>query len=310
VTLVIFGLTEGPSRGWTSAGALVPLSAGAALLIAFAAWELRQRYPLLDVRIFRDRAFTAAILVGIIVAAGLFGVTFLMPAFMQQVQGYSTQTAGLLLGAQGLGAAIVMPISGTLTDRIGPRPVVLFGVVVTAVATILMAGVTPDTGQGEWLALLTLRGIGFGFAMMPAFTAAYATLSSSAIPRATAMSNTLQRVFSSFGVALLATVLESRIAVHLPFAPGGFASAATARPVPPAVVHHIHAAVAQAFDETLWISAGMTLLALPATVLLRRPARAGERPAPASRAERVATAVLVVVALGTLLISLQRALAS
>jgi EmrB/QacA subfamily drug resistance transporter len=258
VTMIIFGMTQGPARGWGSPVVLAPTLAGAVLVAAFIAWELRQREPLLQLRVFKDRGFTAAIIAMGSVAMALFGAVFLVPVFMQQVQGFSTVDTGLLLGAQGITAAALMPISGTLTDRIGPRPVVLSGIVMLAASTAWMTTVSSSTSKLSWIGMLALRGAGMGFAMMPAFAAAYVTIAPQTISRATALANTLQRVFSSFGIAMLATIIAWRVTLHLP-----------ARPTPLSA----RAAAAQSFDETLWVAFAFVLLSVPAAFFLQRARR-------------------------------------
>ncbi len=264
VALVIFGLTQAAANGWGSWKTLVPIAAAAALLVFFTLWELRQERPLLDVRIFSNSAFRAASIVGVISAASLFGPAFLAPVFMQQVQGYDTLGAGLLLGVQGLAAAAMMPLSGYLTDRYGAKLVVFFGVLVLVVATVLMTGVSQNTTSLNWILLLGLRGIGMGFAMMPAFSAAYVSLAQNDINRATAMSNTLQRIFSSLGIAVLATVIQARIPAHLP---------AHVRPTPGLMA----AAIGGAFDDSMWVAAATVVLALPASLMLQRAMQPGGR---------------------------------
>ena len=216
IASVIFGFTQASTHGWGSARALLPLIAGGALVAAFVWWELRQEQPLLDIRVLNDSAFAAAMGVSVVLSFALFGPTFLIPVFLQQVQGYDTLGAGLLIAAQGIGAAAMMPLSGYLTDRFGARPVVFFGMAVMAAISILMTLATPQTSATAWVVLLGVRGLGMGFAMMPSFSAAYISLPPAAIGRATALSNTAQRVASSFGVAVLATVAASRVAAHLP----------------------------------------------------------------------------------------------
>ena len=213
-------------------------------------------------------------MVGVIVASALFGAVFLMPVFMQEVQGKSTLETGLLLAPQGLAAAAAMTVSGTLTDRLGARPVVFAGVLALVAATLLLTNVTPATDNWSWVLITSARGLGMGFAMMPNFAAAYVTLPQAAIARATAVSNTLQRIASSFGIAVLATIVEARIAAHLPPGHGlGGGAHAAASTIPAA----IRGAAAKGFDDTFWLAAGVAALALPATMLLRRPLPEGER---------------------------------
>ena len=214
-------------------------------------------------------------MVGVIVASALFGAVFLMPVFMQEIQGKDTLQTGLLLAPQGLAAAAAMTISGTLSDRFGARWVVFCGVLALVAATLLLTGITPRTDNWSWILITSARGFGMGFAMMPNFAAAYVTLPQAAIARATAVANTLQRISSSFGIAVLATVVEARITAHLPAVHGlaGGAQTVAATTIPPA----IRGAAARGFDDTFWLAAGVAALALPATMLLRRPLPEGER---------------------------------
>jgi EmrB/QacA subfamily drug resistance transporter len=274
VALVIYGLTRASIDGWTAWQALVPLLAGLLLAAGFVSWELRQEHPLLDMKVFRDAAFSASMAVGAVLAIALFGAVFLIPVFMQQVQGMDTLQAGLLLAPQGVAAAATMTVSGVLTDRFGARPVVFAGVVGLVASTLLLVNVTPATDTWSWVVIISARGLAMGFAMMPSFAAAYVTLPEAAIARATAVSNTLQRVFSSFGIAMLATILEGRVKAHVPV---HAAIGAGVHVSQAALAAAASAAAAKGFDDTFWLSAGIAGLALPASLLLRRPIPEGVR---------------------------------
>jgi EmrB/QacA subfamily drug resistance transporter len=275
VTLIIYGLTQASIHGWGSWQGLLPLGIGLLLVVGFVAWELRQEHPLLDMRVFRDAAFSASMVVGVIMASALFGAVFLIPVFMQEVQGKDTLQAGLLLAPQGLSAAAAMAISGWLTDRFGARPIVFIGVLALVAATLLLTGVTASTDNWSWILITSARGLGMGFAMMPNFAAAYVTLPQFAIARATAVSNTLQRISSSFGIAILATIVELRITAHLN---SQHSLASTAGHLSrAAAANAARVAAAKGFDDTFWIAAGVAALALPAAMLLRRPVPEGAR---------------------------------
>ena len=308
VTLMIYGLTQAAFFGWGSAQALLPVIGGAALVAGFVFWELRQRFPLLDMRVFKDAGFSAAALVGVIFASALFGAVFLIPVFMQEVQGKDTLEAGLLLAPQGVAAAAAMSISGSLTDRFGARPVVFAGILALIAATVFLTGVKPDTSNWSWIVITSARGLGMGFAMMPNMAAAYVTLAPAAIARATAVSNTLQRISSSFGIALLATIVEGRIQAH---APTHAQLAAAARVSRGAVAALYAGAAARGFDDAFWLATGIAALALPASLFLRRPLprdqqeQAGAdgivlRHPPLPARVRLAAAVLLVLALACL----------
>jgi EmrB/QacA subfamily drug resistance transporter len=297
VAVIIYGVTRAPVHGWASWETLAPTLIGAGLVVAFVVWSLARTDPLLDMRVFKDAAFTGSQTVNLVLAVGLFGAVFLIPVFLQQVQGYDTLGAGLLIGAQGVGAAIVMPVAGYLTDRVGARPVVFTGVSILIAVSVLLTGVSPDTPPAVWVGLLGLRGVAIGCAMMPSFSSAFATLPPAAIARATAVANSLQRIVSSFGIAILASVAQTRISAHLPqhlAGPGAHAAGLLA--------------VSRGFDDTLWLAAGVTMIALPATMLLRRPRQSpDEYPEPLSRRLKLTGLALVLLAALGLAFSLSRA---
>ena len=269
VVAIIYGLTRASGgAGWGSLEVLGSVVGGLVLIAAFVVWELRQSEPLLDLRIFRDAAFAGSSVVNVILGAALFGAVFIVPVFLQQVQGYGTLNAGLIIGAQGVGAALVMPISGWLTDRFGPRIVVFCGVAALAVASALLTTITPDTSASLWVGLLLVRGIAMGFSMMPNQSAAYVTLAPAAIGRATAINNTLQRLASSLGIAILASAATVRIASHL----GALPTTPITHPIGHSnAARAVEMAVAAGFVDTLWLAVGISVLALPGALLLRRP---------------------------------------
>lgn len=275
VVALVYGLSQPPTWGWVSAPTLVPISAGAILLVVFCIYELRQPSPLIEIRVFRDAAFTAAMTVNFLIALALFGSVLLVPLFLQQVQGYGAFDAGVVLAAQGLAAAVAMPIGGFLTDRFGARQVVPFGLAVMTGATIWMATLAPDTPRWAIAAMLAGRGAGMGLSMMPAMSSAYITLSPSLISRATSVNNTVQRVASGLGVAILATILSERIAAHLPPLPRGLSASSggglAATNLPHSVKAVLLSQVARGFDDAFWVSAGLALICFPMVLLLRRP---------------------------------------
>ena len=194
--------------------------------------------------------------------------------------------AGIVLAAQGFGSVVALPVSGWLTDRYGARTMVLAGICLLVAVSFLMATVGPDTSGGEWALLLAGRGVAVGFSMMPAFSAAYVTIEPRLISRATALANTAQRMASSLGIAVIATITADRVAAQL------------AHPI----FHEgVKGAIARGFDEALLVTGGMSMVALGATMLLRRPLPGGPgsaHPALAAPLRRLAVALSVFGMLG------------
>jgi MFS family permease len=159
----------------------------------------------------RVRRVTVA--VAVLLGAALFGAMLVLPLYYQVDRGETALGAGLLMAPQGIGAALVMPISGRLTDRIGGGRVALFGISLMTLATVPLVAVGP-TSSYAWLAdVLLIRGVGFGCSMMPVMASAYAVLRRDQVPEATSVLNTLQRVGGSIGTALLALIPVSVVVV-------------------------------------------------------------------------------------------------
>ena len=264
---IVFGLSESESHGgFTDPLVWVPIVVGAVLVALFVRHAWSAPRPLIDVRLFRDRVFAAAATTTFLVGGALFGAMIILPLYYQVARGESALTAGLLMAPQGVGAAMVMPVAGRLTDKLGGGRVAVVGLLILTVGTIPFAFLESDTSYTLLALLLVLRGIGIGSSMMPAMAAAYATLESSAVPRATSALNVMQRVGGSLGTALLAVVLQGEISDRLPRAAGG--GGATLERLPDAVRTRVAEPLADAFAATFWWAIGMSLLALiPATVL-------------------------------------------
>ena len=263
---VVFGLSESETHGgFGEPIAFVPIVTGLALIALFVLHARRAPRPLIDLNLFRHRSFSAASCTTFLLGAALFGTMIVLPLYYQLARGESALTAGLLMAPQGLGAALVMPLAGRVTDRVGGGSVALFGVIVLTLATVPFAFVGAHTPFALLAGLLVVRGLGLGSAMMPAMAAAYAVLERAAVPRATSALNVLQRVGGSVGTAALAVILQHEIRVAVGNAAGG--GGALQKP-PPGVQEKAAAGLANAFGNTFWWAVGMSAAAIvPAAVL-------------------------------------------
>jgi EmrB/QacA subfamily drug resistance transporter len=277
---IVFGLSESESHGGFGAPIVWgPIVVGLGLVALFVAHALRAPRPLLDLRLFRVRAFAAAASTTFLVGAALFGAMIILPLYYQVARGESALTAGLLMAPQGLGAAMAMPLAGRLTDRVGGGRVAVVGLAILTIGTIPFAFLEADTSYPLLAVLLVLRGFGIGGSMMPAMAAAYATLESSAVPRATSVLNVVQRIGGSMGTALLAVVLQGEIKDQLGTF-GGPAASGTLERLPDAVRARVADPLASAFAATFWWAVGMSVAAMvPAIVLARTQRRARAREA-------------------------------
>jgi EmrB/QacA subfamily drug resistance transporter len=271
LTALVYGLAEAGSEGSLAAARpLVSIAVGIGLIALFIRHALRTERPLLDLQLFRVRAFWASSATTFVLGGALFGAMILMPLYYQLVHGASAVEAGLLLAPQGLGVALAMPIAGRLADRIGPGRIVVSGLFVVLIGTFAFTQVTASTSYVVLSVSLFIRGMGLGMTMMPAMAAAYQVLDRAAVPRATTTLNILNRVGGALGTAILAVTLQSQIQDRLAgIAPGGTGSGLGAAQALTASQRAVVAPpLAEAFGSTFWWAMALTLVAVIPAVLL------------------------------------------
>jgi EmrB/QacA subfamily drug resistance transporter len=256
--LLTYGLAEiGVIDKFTSPRVVLPLIAGLTLLGVFVWYAWHKKDALLDLHLYRRGTYAAASLVMFFLGAALFGAIILLPLYYQNLRHESVIDTGLLLGPQGIGMALVMPMVGRLTDRVGGGPLALGGVLLTLLAGIPLGLIGAHTSI-LWLSLVTaVRGVGIGFAFMPSFVAAFAALERHELPDAAPQLNVLMRVGGSLGVAVLAVVLERAIlaAGHAPSA----------------------AATAGAYGTAFWWSFALSAAAIGPCIWLTKSERKAKR---------------------------------
>ena len=223
LALLVWGVSEaGTSGRFGNPRTLVGVGAGLALVLGFAwhSWRRGDR-ALVNVGLLRNRGFAAASATTLLVGVALFGALILLPLYFQLVRGLSPLETGLLLMPQGIGAAIALPLAGRLTDRVGARPVVVSGLAAAFAAMAAYTRVGAGTSYALLASALLVVGVGLGCTIVPSMAAAYASAPREAAAHATSLVNVVQRIAGSLGTALLAIVLQRRIAESLPGLSGG-----------------------------------------------------------------------------------------
>ena len=201
-------------RGWFSALALGDAIATLALGAAFVAWQFRARMPLLPVRQFSTRGFRAALMVAVAYGLGLFGTTYLVPVFVQDIAGYGPARAGNLLLAPGFALALAIALGGRLTDRAPPRHVVVAGLACFALSSLLLAFAGAQTAFWLLALWLTIGRIGLGFIIPALNVGAVESLPPQYLGQASAAVNFARQLGGAVGVNLLAVVLDWRLSVY------------------------------------------------------------------------------------------------
>jgi EmrB/QacA subfamily drug resistance transporter len=207
---VVFGLVRASDHGWSSLGVAGPLVAGAVLLAGFVAWELRARAPMVPIRLFRNRQFSAANLTSLFMFFGMFGSVFLLAQFFQVVQGYTPLQAGLRTLPWTAMPVLVAPIAGVLSDRIGSRPLLVAGMSLMAAGLGWLAAVTtPTVPYRDLVAPFVLAGLGMSLFFAPTANVVLSAVRRDEEGKASGVNNTMRQIGGVFGVAVLATVFST-----------------------------------------------------------------------------------------------------
>jgi EmrB/QacA subfamily drug resistance transporter len=207
---IVWGLVNGNADGWSSPGIVGALAAGAALLAAFVAWELRASEPMLPMRFFRDRAFAAANGASLFMYFGMFGSIFLLTQFFQTAQGYSPLGSGLRVLPWTAMPMIVAPIAGALSDKIGGRPFMAAGLALQAIGLGWIAAVSNATvGYESFVGPFILSGIGMGMFFAPVANVVLSAVRPEEEGKASGTNNAIREVGGVLGVAILASLFAT-----------------------------------------------------------------------------------------------------
>lgn len=191
--------------------ALAPLALGAVLLIGYAVHALRPRRspPLIDLRLFANRGFTASVTIMGLGGLASFAALFALPLYYQQAHGHGTLAAGLLLAPFGLAGAIAMPLAGRLSDRIGARGLATAGAIVAGLSGLVLTQITANTPEG-WPVLATFTiGLGAGLFSAPTMGSLYRTLPAPMVAQGSSVLYMLNQFGAALGVAVVTLIIQT-----------------------------------------------------------------------------------------------------
>jgi EmrB/QacA subfamily drug resistance transporter len=222
---LVLALVEGNSWGWGSP-AIVALFAVSILgVVAFAIAERRVVEPMVDFQFFRSRSFLGANLVAFIVSFAMLAMFFFLALYMQNIKDYSPLQAGVRFLPSTVVIILVAPIAGRLTDRVGPRPLMTFGLLIVAASLFWQGHLAVDTSYGFLVGAFVLMGLGMGLVMSPMSTAGMNAVEPSKAGVASGILSMSRMVGGTFGVAAMGALItglgKSKIDDLLPAVPAG-----------------------------------------------------------------------------------------
>ena len=224
VLALVYGIVNGNDRGWGSLEVLGALVVGTALLVAFVFWERHVPSPLLPLRLFHDRSFTVANIVGFTFSFGVFGAVFILIQYLQIVTGATPLEAGLMTTPWTLAPMIVAPLAGLIAPRVGTRVLIVVGCFLQAVGVGWLAFVmSPELHYLEMLPAFIFAGVGMGLVFAPSSTAVLAHMTADDNAKASGTNSTLREVGVALGIAVLTAVF---VGAGGSFTPTGYVDAA------------------------------------------------------------------------------------
>ena len=197
-------LERGQREDWFSSPTIVVLSVVAVVsLIVFCYREWHAERPLVDLKVFKSRAFSAGNAIGIVTGFGLFGTALILPLFFQNVLGFSATETGLSLLPGALATAAGMPIASQLVRRLDGRALIAFGLLIFAGSTWWMGGINQQSGYWDVFWPRALQGFAIGFIFVPLSTATLGEITRDKMANATGIYTLIRQLGGSLGIAIL-----------------------------------------------------------------------------------------------------------
>lgn len=201
-------LERGEHDDWFNSPLIITLTVATVVGLAYFIYrQLHDEVPIVDLRVFRYKAFAYGNVVGIVTGFGLFGLTLVLPLFLQIVLGFDAWQTGLAVLPGALATAAGMPIAGNLVNRVDPRLPIAFGLIASGVAAWWMGSFSAQAGYWDIFWPRALQGFAMGFIFVPLSTVMLAQVPRGELANATGLSTLIRQLGGSFGIAILTTLL-------------------------------------------------------------------------------------------------------
>lgn len=211
---LLIAFSQGHSWGWSDWKTLSLIGIGVVLIILFIFRELRTDVPLLNLRVFRNRRFTAMLSIYSIVTVAMYAGTYLTPLFLQTAQGVTTLKTGLILLPSSVLLALLSPVVGKIYPRFGPVKLVSAGIIFIFLGLFMMSRLHLNVTNSFIMWAMVVRNLGIGLANVPSSTASMEEIPVEWSGHATSITNWIRNVLSSLAIAVFTSLLSSRTVMH------------------------------------------------------------------------------------------------
>ena len=208
-------LDEGQREDWFSSGLITAACVIAVVaLVTLVFWELRQKEPVVDLHLLRDRNFTVATVTMFMLGFVLYGSTMLLPVFLQTLLGYTALLSGLVLSPGGFAVVLLLPLVGQLLRKVEPRWLVVVGVAISAAGLFRMSHFNLEIDFRTAMMARVVQSAGLAFLFVPINTMAFAFVPKHRTNYATGLINLARNIGGSAGIAVVTTMLARRSQFH------------------------------------------------------------------------------------------------
>lgn len=212
---LLIAFSESSIWGWTSLKTIGLLIVGIVCLAVFIWRELSFEFPILNIRVFRYSRYTLSVIVSSIVTICLYSGTLLTPLFLQNAQHESALQAGLVLLPASLAMALIMPLVGKLYNYIGPRTLIMTGILMIALGSWRMAHLTINTSSSYIILWMIVRNIGISLSTMPTTNLGMTAVPGELSGHASSVNNWIRQGFASLSMGIFASLLTARATFHI-----------------------------------------------------------------------------------------------
>ena len=212
IAAFLTALGNGQRQGWDSAFVESAFDLALGCAVAFIIWERRTPTPILALSLYLNPRFLAASVVAFILGLGLYGSTYLVPLFVQTVQGYTATASGLLLMPAGVVLGVVFPLAGRLSDRVRPHGLIMSGLLIFGISSFLMVGADTSTDFVVFAVWVVVGRIGLGFILPSLNVGALRVLEPAMVSQGAGAINFVRQLGGAIGVSILSVYLEQQTA--------------------------------------------------------------------------------------------------
>lgn len=211
IVSVLYVLGKGASIDWGDVRNPMLLTLGCLSLVLFVINELTHPDPLLDLRVLKLFDFTVSLVITSVLTLALMGGSYVLPLFLQNVRGYTAMQTGLIMLPSALVMGALMPVSGSLFDKFGAKPIVIPGLIILAISSFELAtGINMNSSKESIVIISCIRAVGLGIGMMPISTVGMNAVKGEMIAKASALNSAIRQIASSLAVTIFTVIIQSK----------------------------------------------------------------------------------------------------